>query len=110
MEIKEKEVWKPVMEFNGIYEVSNYGRVRSVRMKYKNGKILKPSLNKIGKPQVNLYDFKNNKYYTRTIESLMLKEFFGFKVCNFRPSKNDRVEYRNGNIKDVNVWNVILPR
>lgn len=30
----EKEIWKPVKEYEGIYEVSNYGRVRSIGSKH----------------------------------------------------------------------------
>ena len=26
----EKEIWKPVVGYDGLYEVSNYGRIRSV--------------------------------------------------------------------------------
>jgi len=35
-----EEIWKPVKGFEGLYEVSNLGRVRSI---YKYKKILKPN-------------------------------------------------------------------
>lgn len=37
----EDEIWKPIPDYEGFYEVSNYGRVRGL----KRGKILKPTKN-----------------------------------------------------------------
>lgn len=39
MKIKCKEFWKPISGYEGLYEISNYGNVYSI----KNNKILKPS-------------------------------------------------------------------
>ena len=41
-----KEYWKPVVGYEGLYEVSNWGRVKS--LKFGKEKILKPSKNKKG--------------------------------------------------------------
>ena len=53
-----KEYWKPVIGFEGLYEVSNFGRVKSL----KRGKelILTPYTNRCGYLLVQLY--KNGKY------------------------------------------------
>jgi hypothetical protein len=58
----EEEVWRPVSGYDGIYEVSNMGRVKSLSrsgncgiwQRRINEKILKSSLNRGGYPKVNL--------------------------------------------------------
>lgn len=49
-----KEIWKDVKGYEGYYEVSNLGRVKSL---YRN-KILKPNIVKRGYLQVKFYDNK----------------------------------------------------
>jgi hypothetical protein len=58
-----QEVWKPVVGYEGIYEVSNLGRVKSY-VKYKDGIILNMSLNSTGYPRVCL---KGRFYNTHVI-------------------------------------------
>lgn len=104
----ENEKWKLMTMFDGNdkYEISTKGRIRNI----KTGRILKTSLNKNGKPQVNLSI--NGKYKTRTVESIFCKEFFGFTVptCyTYETGKCKLVEYRNGNYEDINEYNLILP-
>ena len=48
----ENEIWKEIEGYNGLYEVSNYGRVRS--LKRKAPKILKPANNGYGYVTVSL--------------------------------------------------------
>lgn len=60
------EIWKPIKGFEGLYEVSNYGRVRSVDRfiedknqygiykKFLSGKILSPSKDKFGYYRIKL--------------------------------------------------------
>ena len=35
-----EEIWRAVKNYEGLYEVSNLGRVKSIPMKRKNGRIL----------------------------------------------------------------------
>lgn len=59
----EEEIWRDVVGYEGFYLVSNLGNVKSLakevlngKAKFvRNGKILKPYLNKDGYPTVNLY-------------------------------------------------------
>lgn len=51
------EIWKDIDGYNGLYQVSNMGRIKS--LKFSNEKILKPILDKNEYYFVNLY--KNNK-------------------------------------------------
>lgn len=40
MKMTEQEIWRPVKDYEGLYEVSNFGRVRSLTRKViKHGKI-----------------------------------------------------------------------
>lgn len=56
------EIWKPIKHYEGLYEVSNYGRVKSLW--YSKSKILKPSNNGHGYVEVTLYkNGTKNRYY-----------------------------------------------
>lgn len=60
-----KEVWKDIPNYEGLYQVSNLGRVKSFRRssKYRNAKefILKPTLANNGYCQVTLYRSSSDK-------------------------------------------------
>lgn len=38
LKLTEKEIWRPVKNYEGLYEVSNFGRVRSLTRKVKTSK------------------------------------------------------------------------
>lgn len=82
--INMKEVWKPVKNYEGIYEVSNYGNVRSVDRHiphregvadFFKGKMLKPYKRKRGYLTVCLYkDFKPcSKYVHRLVAEAFIE-------------------------------------
>lgn len=48
------EIWKPVNGYEGLYEVSNIGRVRSLKRKSTKGRVLKLQSDKDGYKTVNL--------------------------------------------------------
>ena len=56
-----KEIWKSIPEFEGIYEVSNLGEVKSI--KFNKEKILKLDKNTHGYNQIKLYLNGNRKWY-----------------------------------------------
>lgn len=56
-----QERWKPVVGYEGLYEVSDEGRVRSLR--FGKVKVLSPKLYKNGYNAVNLYKNKKRKMY-----------------------------------------------
>ena len=66
-----KEYWKPVVGYEGHYQVSNWGRVKSI--KFGKGRILKPGTNKDGYLQVDLC--KNNKSKTFRVNRLVAEAF-----------------------------------
>lgn len=48
------EIWKPVVGFEGLYEVSNLGNVKGVKRQGSSGGILSPAVRKDGYLHVNL--------------------------------------------------------
>lgn len=59
------EIWRPIKGYEGLYEVSNYGKVKSLinfehKNRHRTEKILKPHYNN-GYLSVALYDFEGNK-------------------------------------------------
>lgn len=88
------EIWKPVLGYEGYYEVSNFGRVKS----FWRGapKILKPSENhEFGYLSVNLHHPEISGYKTRLIQHLVLEAFQGP-----RPAPEMVCRHRDGNPKN----------
>ena len=83
------EHWLPVLGYEGLYEVSDLGRVRSVDrmerganwrcpqgfMKRRRGKLIKPLIKHNGYFQVNLY--KDGKMRCRAVHRLVMEAFCG---------------------------------
>ena len=74
------EEWRPIEGYEGLYEVSNTGRVRSLDMYVKGkgyrlhkGKVLSPAKNKNGYLKVNLHC--NGKRKTITVHRLVAEAF-----------------------------------
>ena len=72
--IVESEVWKPVVGYEGLYEVSNIGRVRSINFRNSGkAKVMSPSFNTWGYLIVDLR--KNNKRHSYTVHRLVALAF-----------------------------------
>ena len=52
-----KEIWKPIIGYENLYQVSNLGKIKSLKRNI----ILKPSHNRKGYLQIILYKNKNKK-------------------------------------------------
>jgi hypothetical protein len=115
----ENEIWKDVPKFEGIYQVSNLGRVKSLKRKARNTiygsfrpineKILSQKKEKSGYMAVNLCIKRKGKY--RRVHTLVLEAFVGIrqdKMCcchndgNRQNNKlsNLRYDTYKGNAKD----------
>lgn len=68
-----KEEWKPITGYEGFYEVSNLGNVRSVKRNTTKGKLLKGNPDKDGYLKVCLS--KHNIRTTKPIHRLVATEF-----------------------------------
>lgn len=85
-----KEVWMDIKGYEGLYQVSNHGRVKSLERKVKNGrgirivneKILKSKINNDGYHRITI--IKNNKYKAYLIHRLVASHF----IINFNNKKD----------------------
>ena len=95
------EEWRSIIDYEGIYEVSNMGRVRSiVADEHYRARILKPALNLHGYLFVNLY--KNGKGKSKTIHRLVAKAFIP-NPDNF-PEVNHKDEDKANNCSNNLEW------
>ena len=84
-----KETWKPIKNYEGLYEVSNKGQVRSLNYKRTGEiKILKLRVDKYGYLQVHLS--KNGKHYAKSIHRLVAQTFI--------PNPNNYSQVNTGEI------------
>jgi hypothetical protein len=89
-----QEIWKDIQGYEGLYQVSNLGRVKRV-----SGKILKPeNLNKKSYLRVRLYKNKIGKHHL--IHRIVAEAF----VPNLRNA--EEVNHKNGDKQDNKVTNL----
>lgn len=115
-----EELWKPVVGFEGFYEVSDHGRVRSVdrvvahktggRLTLKGRLMVGTRLNAGKYPLVNLW--KDGRQHPRYVHSLVLEAFVGprpegFDACHQDGSRDNnhvanlRWDTRKANLADA---------
>lgn len=103
------EVWKQIKGYEGLYDISNYGRVRSHNKTYrvglrnnrhatKKGKILKDNVLNTGYCQVALYKNKKNK--KKAVHRLVGKAF----VPN--PDNKPQINHKDGNKQNNHYTNI----
>lgn len=93
------EEWKEIPGYEGLYEVSDQGRIRSVRKTTNTypGRILKPAQNRNGYLQVCLS--RNNKSHWRYIHRLVMAAFE-------RDAPELQVNHKNGDRRDNRLANL----
>ena len=101
------EEWRPIEGYEGLYEVSNTGRVRSLDMYVKGksyrlhkGKVLSPGKNKNGYLKVNLH--YNGKRETITVHRLVAQAFI--ENPDNLPQVNHKDEDKTNNNVDNLEW------
>lgn len=109
-----KEIWKDIPEYEGYYQVSNLGNVRSIdriiehsrlgQVKRK-GKILKPGLDGVGYYFVVLS--KNGILKPVNIHKLVAITFLGHKPCGYKEVvdhiNNDKSNNSSDNLQLISV-------
>lgn len=93
------EAWKDIEGFNGKYQVSNFGNVRSFS-KWKNGKLLKPGMTSTGYFYVNLVKDGRNSVTQKRVHRLVASAF----IENARSFPE--VNHKDGNKLNNNVDNL----
>ena len=68
------EQWKPIVGYEGLYMISDLGRVKSLTNRGK-GRIMKTKLTRLGYPRVNLSKDKVKK--THEVHRLVTRAFLG---------------------------------
>ena len=85
------EIWKPVKDYEGLYEVSNLGRVNSLFTR--KGKIMKPKSEKDGYLRIGFWKEGKQKYYNvhrLVAESFCLeKEEYQNQINHINKIKSD---------------------
>jgi len=95
--LSDKEQWKDIKGYKGHYQISNKGRVKS--LKFKKHRILKQTLGCRGRMQVHLY-LNRSKGFTQKVHRLVLSAFIG--PC----PKGCEGSHLNGKSNDNNVSNL----
>lgn len=98
----EQEIWKPVKDFEGLYEVSNFGRVRSFEKGCNHPEmILKPIVKSDGYTLVNLY-YAHRKFKARYVHRLVAQAFI--PNPNNYPQVNHKDENKQNNRAENLEW------
>ena len=104
-----EEIWRDIKNYEGLYQVSNLGRVKSLSryirhwrggLLFREGRIMTPRVNKYGYLQLSLN--KNGKYKTFTVHQLVAKAFV--PNPNKFPAVNHIDENKTNNIVDNLEW------
>jgi hypothetical protein len=104
-----KEIWKDIKGYEGLYQVSNLGRVKSIKDKIT---LKTPTLNKAtGYYQIDLY--KNNKRKKFTLHRLVICMFLGvhssLKLVNHKDGVKtnnsiNNLEWSNKKLNALHYW------
>lgn len=91
------EVWKPVKDYEGFYEVSNKGRVRSVQRLDARGQLRKSKIMSVKKKQntKKVTFFRDGKNKTFTLKKLVAGAFLE------APKADEKLVYVDGNPDNI---------
>lgn len=98
-----EEVWRPVIGWEGLYDVSNLGRVRSVKRFVRNKNSIRPVESRILKPSLG----KNGYYYLRNCKG-KAKYIHRMVAEAFIPNPNalPQINHKDENKLNNSVYNL----
>lgn len=85
------ETWLPVKDYEGLYEISNLGNIRSLKRHSTSGKVLTPSMSRKRKGYLQVTLSKNDVHETKTIHRMVAKAFIP------NPNELQEVNHKDGN-------------
>lgn len=91
------EIWKDIEEYEGLYQISNLGNIKSKKRQGTNGTVTK-HLSKIGYYTVDLY--KNSKRQTKYLHRLIAETFI------LNPNNLRCINHKNGIKTDNRIENL----
>lgn len=108
---EEGEVWRSIKGYEGLYEISNYGRVKRLARKFYSEKekiwksvkemVMKPDFRHQSYPNITLH--KDGKYQSHYISILVKTHFLGLKY-------DDIIDYIDGDRTNCRIDNLCLHR
>lgn len=99
-----KEIWKDIKDYEGLYQISNFGRVKSIR--FGKERILKPGTNGKGYLYVGLW--KNGKVKNFRIHRLVAEAFLEIpeELKHLKGTHYLQVNHKDENKQNNNVENL----
>jgi len=106
------EIWKDVKDYEGLYQVSSWGRLKSLARNDARGharkeKLLKTPINAQGYESVNLY--KNGLMVNVRVHQLVAQEFIGYIRDGFLTKIVDHIDNNKLNNRADNLQ-LVTPR
>lgn len=94
-----EEIWKPILNFEGLYEVSNLGRIRSLgNYTHKGTHIKKPTKTEKGYLKIQLY--KDGKRFSFRVHRIVAEAFIS------NPNNLPEVNHKDENKLNNSVANL----
>lgn len=91
IESLENEIWKDIIGYEGLYQVSNLGRVKSLPKFFQGERILKSRLDKYGYPYLGLVKDKIKKSYKvhRLVAAAFIKNPLNYPSINHKDENKE---------------------
>ena len=92
-----QEVWKDVLGYEGLYQVSNYGNVRSIKRQGSNGNYLKQRIDKNGYKCVVLckHNSLKNFFVHRLVATAFIENKNAYPCVNHKDENKENNEVNN---------------
>lgn len=92
-----QEIWKPIKDYENLYEVSNLGNVKALNFhREKREQLLKPKIDKDGYLEVALYKNSKSKFYR--VHRLVANAFIGESDLTINHKDENK---QNNNIENL---------